>query len=369
MNLIPLLLSVVLSSAPPPSNTFDGICVPQLQMAQPAGCPGVGPGAYAAQFSVARMPDLVPELPLEPLVRYNPVVDFTYARVTTPEAPVFASPAEALAGAAGRNLGTGFIFVNLVNTVEEGGQQFFQIRSGEYIRAQDVTEVKPTEFQGMQFSAQPEYQFAWMVSTIRPSPRPGVAAPREGPHLIRKSVVQIFATVRVGKWDWFMVGPNQWVEQRAVGRVHLNPPPEGASGRWVQVDLYEQTLAAYEGDRLVYATLVSSGLEEWETRLGTFNIYARLLVDRMRGAYRADRSDYYFLEAVPWVMYFDEDIALHGQYWHDGLGFRRSHGCVNLAPADARWLFDWTEMGTTVWVYDSSEHEEPVDVVEVAEGP
>jgi lipoprotein-anchoring transpeptidase ErfK/SrfK len=73
----------------------------------------------------------------------------------------------------------------------------------------------------------------------------------------------------------------------------------------------------------------------------------------MSGSYERNGSDYYYLEAVPWVMYFDGDRALHGEYWHDRLGFKRSHGCVNLAPLDARWLYDWAEVGTPVWVYDS----------------
>jgi hypothetical protein len=353
MLLIQLALAVALSVTTPGADAADGICVPGLQVAQPAGCPAVGPGAYAAEFAGARMPDAAPELPLEPLVRHNPVVDLTYARVATADAPVFASPAEALAGAPGRNLGRGFIFVNLVQAVEVDGHLFYRIRSGEYIRAQDVREVKPTTFQGLKFSEAPRYPVAWMVTTVRPSSRPGVPPPQQGPHLHRYTVVQIYATLRVGEWDWFMVGPNRWVEQRSVARVNINPPPEGVSGRWVQVDLYEQTLAAYEDDRLVYATLVSSGLNEWPTREGLFEVYARLVTGRMRGAYRADRSDYYFLEAVPWIMYFDRDIGLHGQYWHDGLGFRRSHGCVNLSPLDARWLFNWVSVGTPVWVYNS----------------
>ena len=64
---------------------------------------------------------------------------------------------------------------------------------------------------------------------------------------------------------------------------------------------------------------------------GLFQVYARLRADRMRGAYAPDKSDYYYLEAVPYVLYFDGDRALHGEYWHDRLGFKRSHGCVNLA--------------------------------------
>jgi lipoprotein-anchoring transpeptidase ErfK/SrfK len=127
------------------------------------------------------------------------------------------------------------------------------------------------------------------------------------------------------------------------------------NGNWVQVNLYEQNLVAYEGGQPVYATLVSSGLDKWATEPGLFQVYARLRDDRMRGAYAPDKSDYYYLEAVPYVLYFDGDRALHGEYWHDRLGFKRSHGCVNLAPLDARWLYNWAEPGTPVWVFDPSQ--------------
>lgn len=357
MALLSLLFAVVFTTAAPnavSAGSGEALCTPQLQIEQPAACPALGPGRYAAEFASAYVPATVPALPLAPLERYDPVVDFKYAKVLTPEAPVFASPADGVNNVVARTLGTGFIYVNLVELVEEAGQPFYRIRTGEYLRAADVGEVEVTKFQGMLFNDQPVLPIAWVVSSVRPSARPGQAPPGFGPRLTRKAVVQIFATVRVGEWDWYLIGPNTWVEQRAVSRLNLNPPPPGVTGKWIQVDLFEQTLAAYEGDRLVYATLVSSGLDEWPTQPGLFNVYARLVADRMRGSYRDDGSDYYYLEAVPWVMYYDGQRALHGEYWHDGLGFQRSHGCVNLAPLDARWLFNWSEMGTPVWVYDPS---------------
>jgi lipoprotein-anchoring transpeptidase ErfK/SrfK len=356
MHLLAALLAISLAASAPPHAATSGtdLCVPQLQLLNPAACPALGPGAYVADLSSAQLPDVIPGLPLAPLTKYDPVVDLKYARVTTRDAPLFASPDDGVANNPTRPIGKGLIYVNLVQAVQAGGQDFYQIHTGEYIRAGDVKDVTPTNFQGVLFSQQPQYPIAWMVSNVRPSPMPGVRSPDSGPHLWRKMVVQIFAIQHVGQYDWYLIGPNQWVEQRAVARLNLNSPPPGVSGRWIQVDLFEQTLAAYEDNRLVYASLVSSGLDEWPTRPGLFHIYSKLIADRMRGTYRADGSDYYYLEAVPWVMYFDGSRALHGEYWHDGLGFKRSHGCVNLAPLDARWLFDWASRGTPVWVYDPS---------------
>jgi hypothetical protein len=57
------------------------------------------------------------------------------------------------------------------------------------------------------------------------------------------------------------------------------------------------------------------------------------------------QEDFYSLENVPWTLYFDNDISLHGTYWHDGFGYRHSHGCVNLTITDSHWVFDWSQEG------------------------
>jgi lipoprotein-anchoring transpeptidase ErfK/SrfK len=134
------------------------------------------------------------------------------------------------------------------------------------------------------------------------------------------------------------------VNQRFVALVKLIARPEGVQGRWAAVDLYEQTLVAYEDDTPVFATLVSTGLPGWDTNEGIFTVWARLIEGNQSGATGA--PDSYALESVPWIMYFDGDISFHGAYWHDDFGYRRSHGCVNMTISDARYLFEWTEAST-----------------------
>jgi len=352
MHVLPLLLALTFAGTPGPGG-YAGLCVPQYQVLHPELCPDMGPGAYAAELASSQLPAALPPIPAERLPKLDPVVAFTYARVTTPNAPLFTSPADSLPSVITHTLGKGLIFVNVIKTVQQGDQTFAQIRQGDYLRASDLKAVTPTDFRGATFSAPPAYPVGWVVLNTRPSLQPG-AAPPPGPALTRRTLVQIYATQHVGAWDWYLIGPQQWVDQRTVARVDVNPPPEGVSGKWIQVNLFEQTLAAYEDNRLVFATLVSSGLDKWPTRPGLFHIYLRLETDRMAGSYEPDKSDYYYLETVPWVMYFDGQRALHGEYWHDQLGFKRSHGCVNMAPLDARWLFNWAPNGTPVWVYDPS---------------
>jgi lipoprotein-anchoring transpeptidase ErfK/SrfK len=115
------------------------------------------------------------------------------------------------------------------------------------------------------------------------------------------------------------------------------PPLVPRNARFIHVSLAQQTLVAYDGERPVFATLVSTGKQGYETPTGVFRIYAKHVSATMDGM--AGNDEAYSIEDVPWTMYFQGSYALHAAFWHDHFGNVRSHGCVNLAPADARWLF------------------------------
>jgi hypothetical protein len=126
--------------------------------------------------------------------------------------------------------------------------------------------------------------------------------------------------------------------------------PSLATGdrKWIDISIKHQTLVAYEGKAPVYATLVSTGRsgmadpeESDATVRGTFMIHSKSVSSTMDGD--EDKSDSFNLRDVPFVQYFHKGYALHGTYWHDEFGKVRSHGCVNLAPTDAAWLFEWTD--------------------------
>jgi lipoprotein-anchoring transpeptidase ErfK/SrfK len=112
------------------------------------------------------------------------------------------------------------------------------------------------------------------------------------------------------------------------------------NARFIRVSLSQQTLVAYDGPEPVFATLVSTGKEGFETPQGLFRIQQKHVSATMDGLVGSDEA--YSIEDVPWTMYFTGSIALHAAFWHDHFGEVHSHGCVNLAPADARWLFRFT---------------------------
>jgi hypothetical protein len=142
-----------------------------------------------------------------------------------------------------------------------------------------------------------------------------------------------------------------WVPAEGLHIVHARKEfPSFATGdrKWIDLSILGQTLVAYLGRKPVYATLISSGRglmgnpeTESATPRGTFMIYAKHVSSTMDGA--DDVADSYSLLDVPFVQYFHKGFALHGTYWHDEFGRVRSHGCVNLAPNDAAWLFEWTD--------------------------
>jgi lipoprotein-anchoring transpeptidase ErfK/SrfK len=149
-----------------------------------------------------------------------------------------------------------------------------------------------------------------------------------------------------------------------VARRTKRPSDIPADGRWIHVNLAEQTLAAYEGDTPVYATVVSSGKEGYEPPTGLFKIQQKYISTTMNAA--DPIGGFYEVEEVPWTFYYDGGYALHGAYWHVDFGNVRSHGCTNIAPPDARWLFYWSDPKVppawhavrfhqdTTWVYFTS---------------
>lgn len=313
-------------------------------------CPPFDSAAGAGLSARVRLADLLPALPVVPLPSpQGAVTPFTYARVVQDDAPVYGHPIEAAYGLPPkRRLGVGFVWVSVQGTTTYAGRDYYRINPDEYVTAEAISLYTPSAFQGVALAAQPERPFAWILSAVRPSIAPGGELNGDAPVYGRYQLVQIFATERLGDHVWYLIGSDQWINQIYVGKVAQSAMPVGvgSGAAWIDIDLFEQTLAVYVGEQMVYATLVSSGLRGWNTPPGLFQVWQKVESGKMSGAH--NRPDYYFLEDVPWSLYFNRDIALHGAYWHDSFGYQHSHGCVNLAPLDARWIFNWAP--ETVWV-------------------
>jgi hypothetical protein len=242
----------------------------------------------------------------EPDVRQLPVDlnelgENSASRIIGGSQPVYDAPDGNQIGA----INAGFSYVSIYKRQGD----WVQVGPGKWLPLRNITVARSSAYSGVLIDRELAYPMAWVLQPTRPSTIPGQKADTATPMLERYQRVNIFATVKAGDWEWYLVGPGQWLEQRKVARVLPVSRPEGVKGRWVAVDLYEQLLVAYEEDRMVFE-------------------------------------------------YFDGGISLHGTYWHDGFGYRHSHGCVNMSVTDAHWMYDFTAgfySDTWVYVYDSME--------------
>jgi lipoprotein-anchoring transpeptidase ErfK/SrfK len=245
----------------------------------------------------------------------------------------------------------GFVYISYTGQDDTG--HFFLSQSGYWIRGDGNRIHEISSFQGLLFHETPRVAFGWTFEQIPIKSAPGYGTADTGKQLRPWTIVQVYHTEIVKDTAWNMIGPDQWVEGRKIAVVTPNTtPPEGVdSNRWIEVNLEEQTIAVYENYELVFATMVATGSEPFWTRPGTFQIFEKKEAETMRNN---DPTDFYYLENVPFTMYFDGARALHGAYWRTRFGYPQSHGCVNLSVGDARWLFEWANIGDWVYIHDPS---------------
>lgn len=177
----------------------------------------------------------------------------------------------------------------------------------------------------------PEPTTAPATATTEPEPS---LAPEEAATPAGSLVLDIIADTPVPT-----AGPTQ-----ASAPAKPQDPPVGNGVRWIEVNLTEQRVYAWEGDVLMNSFIVSTGTWATPTVTGTFSIWNKTRIQAMSGPG-------YYLPDVPFVMYFYKDYGFHGTYWHNNFGTPMSHGCVNLTIPDSEWLYNWASYGTTVKVH------------------
>ena len=338
------------TNPPPEPDSGAVVCPPGVYFTPPNDCLPLGPSVYLTDM--ARIGLTFPPTPL-PAFKPDPSlaqVPYHYFHVISDKpVPIVSAPGDT-SGA--QQLYPGFDYVSYSDRADTGQGIYYLLQNGGWVVGKGERVGEVSSFQGLQFSSSPRNSFGWTFEDIPIQSAPGYHAPQTGKRLAPFTVVQIYETQNVDGAEWNMIGLDQWVEARKVAQVVINTtPPDGSNNaaRWIDINLAEQTLAVYDNDQLVYATVIASGMEPFWTRPGLFQIYQKKPTETMRDN---DPTDFYYLEDVPWTMYFDGPRALHGAYWRTRFGYAQSHGCVNLSVGDAHWLFDWANVGDWVYVHD-----------------
>ncbi len=253
------------------------------------------------------------------------------------------------------------------------GIEYWKIDGGKYVSTESIREHKPSSYQGarLQDEISTEHPLAIAVSSKRPGDwvivrdAPGGGRVRR---LSPRAVVQLLEERKnsEGTVIGYDIAEGEFVARADLRLVELvDPPPlTGATERWFDVNLSTQILVAYEGATPVYTTLISSGTRRNPTETGIFRIWIKFSETSMSG--RMGESDAYSVSTVPWTQFYENDFALHTSYWHDYFGQQRSHGCVNLSPRDARFLYFWSEPAVPIgWSMANASTERPGSMVRV----
>lgn len=340
----------------PMNGDFDSgavVCTPDVYFEAPGDCLPLGPSVYMTEMAKLGL-----TYPQRSLSARKPdasltQVPYRYFKLEEDSVPLLSGPG---GSGTGQFFLPGFVYVSYIDRVDTGHGIYYMLESGGWIPGKGSRIGEYSRFQGLEFRSTPPNSFAWPLpfytDSIPVRRAPGFYAPLTDrilyPYI---HVVQVYDTQTADGVEWNLIGPNQWVEARILATVTPNTtPPEGmTTNRWIEVDLEEQILAVYENNELVFATVIASGLEPFWTRPGLFQIYEKKETETMRNN---DPADYYYLDNVPWTMYFDKARALHGAYWRTRFGYPQSHGCVNLSVGDAHWLFNWAREGDYVLVHD-----------------
>jgi len=265
------------------------------------------------------------------------------APTSTIEADAGEDEADGLPAYVHQRMTKGF-YVSTDDTVTENGVTYARTVRGRFIPDDHLARAKASVFEGVLVSERRPLPLAFVIAGgTKMLARKGTSgALKETSAVSRYDHYTVLEELKYKGQRYVRVGAETYLPARAVAIARAATPPQDLrpDERWIDVNLTEQTLVAYEGATPVFATLVSTGRQGHETPTGSFRIYGKHVAITMDDTLAEDEA--YSIEDVPWTQYFREGYALHAAFWHDKFGRVRSHGCVNLSPSDARRLFFWT---------------------------
>jgi hypothetical protein len=272
------------------------------------------------------------------------ILKYNYAQVNNPKARVYAS----LLDAVGKTGNFGYLpkfpaYVAYSQTETREGRTFYfdPVTSG-WMDGADLQTLVPSTFSGILPTREVDFRFGWVLDETQSTNI--IGAPIKT--YTRYQVVhEIPVATQIP--GYIAIGADEWLPEEKVAWVNPQVPGDAGANtcRFIYANLAEQTLTVYDNCKLVFATLISSGENSW-TFEGRFATLYKVEYSSITPP-PTSTSEYY-IEGVPYFMTYAGNFGFHGAYWHDHFGTAASHGCINLAPADAKWLYDWAGIGERV---------------------
>jgi hypothetical protein len=236
-----------------------------------------------------------------------------------------------------------------------------------------VRMVRPSNFKGMVLNDETTLPVAFVRSKHRTT-KMWLGENKSELLIARTAMALTGQQKRIDGVDWYGTKDGGWVKSEDT--IKIDPPKSwpayaNKGEKWIDISIARQSLVAYEGQKPVYATLVSTGRDglgdpesSHATIRGLYRVGTKHVTATMDST---EIGEEFSLRDVPFVQYFETGYAIHGAYWHDNFGEPRSHGCVNLPEWDAMWLFAWTgpevpetwhaamarplSTGTPIWIH------------------
>jgi hypothetical protein len=247
-------------------------------------------------------------------------------------------------------------YVAVDKTFKWNGRNWYKTTKGLVTPADRMWQTSGSSFKGVELDgATYKLPMGWVCGGNKSA---GTYVIDEGANTIKnaKSIDRFVPIPLTGKTIEFQgkeyaeLSDGSFMKKSQLRITEPGPPPQGLAEdeRYIDVDLSSQTLVAYVGSRAVYATLISSGKfskikdKDHSTPTGEWRIREKHITTTMDGDGTAAGDLPYSIEDVPYVQYYYRSFALHAAFWHSNFGVQMSHGCVNLSPLDAKWLFFFT---------------------------
>jgi hypothetical protein len=335
--------------APRRGSAEQGAHLPIFSVARASGCRGrwlmVGPIAWVCEDRVrlSNAPALAARQKPE---HYADGLPYRYHFVGRYGALGYSTLSSAEEGSPDSELEPGFS-VGVLYQANKSRDAFGFTTKNVWIPMRDLGPARPSPFHGEEI-ADGKLDFGWVYEESAKVYKSPNGSSIQGEVRTQWQKLTVLETVTKQKRRWFRIGEGQWVSDHHVRVPTLASIPSEVrtNERWIDVDIPNQTVTAYEGDRPVFATLSSTGKGTGRsiqaTPVGVHRVWVKLKSSDMDNLENEEASRYYAIQDVPWVMYFKKGYGLHGTFWHRSFGKVRSHGCVNLTPLDAQRLFAWT---------------------------